>query len=187
MQRIIPSGLLCQLVPASATGPREFSITAEARRPKANTLSLWFTISGDQSSIELGRGEDTARADGLWQHTCFEAFVRSGKGQGYFELNFTASNQWAAYRFDDYRDGMRNLDCSTPSLNSASIGTMVSFGADFLLDHLSGIDVWQIGLSAVIEETDDTKSYWALAHPPGKPDFHHPTCFAAELPAPDAA
>ena len=26
-------------------------------------------------------------------------------------------------------------------------------------------------------------SYWALAHPPGKPDFHHPDCFALELPA----
>ena len=40
-----------------------------------------------------------------------------------------------------------------------------------------------IGLSAVIEETDGTKSYWALRHPPGPPDFHHPDCFALELPA----
>lgn len=42
-----------------------------------------------------------------------------------------------------------------------------------------------LGLSAVIEEMGGTKSYWALAHPPGAPDFHHPTCFAATLPAPD--
>lgn len=41
-----------------------------------------------------------------------------------------------------------------------------------------------IALSAVIEETGGHKSYWALAHPPGQPDFHHPTCFAATLPAP---
>jgi hypothetical protein len=35
-----------------------------------------------------------------------------------------------------------------------------------------------LGLSAVLEEQDGTKSYWALAHPPGgKPDFHHPDCF----------
>src|SRR3546814_3736372 len=32
----------------------------------------------------------------------------------------------------------------------------------------------KLALSAVIEELDGTKSYWALAHPPGKPDFHHP-------------
>ena len=45
----------------------------------------------------------------------------------------------------------------------------------------------QIGLSAVLEEKDGTKSYWALRHPPGKPDFHHPDCFALELPAPEAS
>jgi hypothetical protein len=42
---------------------------------------------------------------------------------------------------------------------------------------------WRIGLSAVIEEADGTISYWALAHPPGEPDFHHADCFALELPA----
>ena len=42
---------------------------------------------------------------------------------------------------------------------------------------------WQLGLSAVIEEADGRLSYWALAHPPGKPDFHHSDCFALELPA----
>ena len=41
-----------------------------------------------------------------------------------------------------------------------------------------------MGLSAIIEETDGTKSYWALAHPPGEePDFHDPACFALELAA----
>ena len=40
---------------------------------------------------------------------------------------------------------------------------------------------WRLGLSAVIEDTNGHKSYWALAHPPGKPDFHHADCFAYEL------
>lgn len=44
--------------------------------------------------------------------------------------------------------------------------------------------IGKFGLSAVVEETDGTKSYWALRHPPGVPDFHHPDCFALELPAP---
>jgi hypothetical protein len=39
----------------------------------------------------------------------------------------------------------------------------------------------------VIEESDGTKSYWALAHPAGPPDFHDPTCFALDLAAPSAA
>jgi hypothetical protein len=49
------------------------------------------------------------------------------------------------------------------------------------LASLSEEIAWQIGASAVIEETNGTKSYWALAHPPGKADFHHSDCFAAVL------
>ena len=45
----------------------------------------------------------------------------------------------------------------------------------------------EIGLSAVIEEVGSIKSYWALQHPPGRPDFHHPDCFALELAAPDGS
>jgi hypothetical protein len=40
---------------------------------------------------------------------------------------------------------------------------------------------WELGLSAVLEENDGTKSYWALAHAADKPDFHAPGCFAARL------
>jgi hypothetical protein len=40
---------------------------------------------------------------------------------------------------------------------------------------------WELGLSVVLEEKNGAKSYWALAHPPGKPDFHHEDCFAHEL------
>lgn len=43
----------------------------------------------------------------------------------------------------------------------------------------------RVGLCAVIEETDGTKSYWALRHPPGPPDFHHPDCFALTLGPPE--
>ena len=42
----------------------------------------------------------------------------------------------------------------------------------------------RMGLSMVIEELDGTKSYWALAHPPGAPDFHHPACFAHQVEPP---
>jgi hypothetical protein len=38
-----------------------------------------------------------------------------------------------------------------------------------------------LGLSAVLEEANGRKSYWALAHPPGKADFHHADCFTLEF------
>ena len=41
---------------------------------------------------------------------------------------------------------------------------------------------WRLGLSAVLEEKDGAKSYWALAHADlGKPDFHVADCFTAKL------
>jgi len=38
-----------------------------------------------------------------------------------------------------------------------------------------------LGLSAVLEETNGRKSYWALVHRPGQPDFHHSDCFTLEF------
>ena len=39
----------------------------------------------------------------------------------------------------------------------------------------------RLALSAVIEEQNGQRSYWALRHPPGPPDFHHPDGFALPL------
>ncbi len=44
----------------------------------------------------------------------------------------------------------------------------------------------QLALSAVIEDKQGVLSYWALTHPPGKPDFHHPDAFVLELERPEA-
>jgi len=34
----------------------------------------------------------------------------------------------------------------------------------------------QVGLSAIVEHADGALQYWALAFPPGKPDFHSEAC-----------
>jgi hypothetical protein len=39
----------------------------------------------------------------------------------------------------------------------------------------------RLALAAVIEERRGRLSYWGLAHPPGKPDFHHPENFLVRL------
>jgi hypothetical protein len=49
------------------------------------------------------------------------------------------------------------------------------------LSGLPRVATWRLGLAAVIEETSGRKSYWALGHPPGQPDFHHSDCFACEI------
>lgn len=119
------------------------------------------------------------RTDGLWQTTCFELFVKPVGAEAYFEFNFAASGAWAAYRLDGYRSGMAALPLDAPVIERLSDGVRISV-------DLGGLPsgAWLMGLSAVIEEADGTKSYWALAHGEGQPDFHDPACFVLELPAP---
>lgn len=129
--------------------------------------------------------ENWQQADELWRHSCFEAFVRPEGEAGYTELNFATSGKWAAYGFTNYREGMAPVEELT--LHSASwlvqksrtdLNAVLGLPPAYLGRN------WELGISAVIEAKDGTKSYWALAHPPGKPDFHHPACFTATLPAP---
>ena len=38
-----------------------------------------------------------------------------------------------------------------------------------------------LALSCVVEGRDGSKSFWALNHPPDKPDFHHDDCFQLQI------
>ncbi len=105
-------------------------------------------------------------------------------GPGYIELNFAPSKRWAAYAFDGYRNGMRPLAISAPRIEARRAGPCYSLVARLSLDAARASEApWQLGLAAVIEERDGGRSYWALAHPPGRPDFHHADCFACEVAA----
>lgn len=164
-------------------------IEVEAARLEPRGLRLRFVVGGDIDRVLWPEPAPPARADDLWKHTCFEAFVKAGEGDGYFEFNLSPSGQWAAYAFDGYRAGVRPLDgVEVRDLFRDPDDGRYEFEA--VLD-LAGLDLpldrpWRIGLSAVIEEASGTMSYWALAHAPGKPDFHHPDAFALDLPPADS-
>jgi len=146
---------------------------------EGDDLCVRYVMTGDIGTLAIpAAAADPQRADGLWKHTCFEAFI--GAASGYFEFNFSPSTQWAAYRFDGYRSGMREAGIATPRIETSSSPSRFELRAELTLPE--GAD-GRLGLSAVIEEKDGTKSWWALAHPPGTPDFHDPACFALELPA----
>jgi hypothetical protein len=155
-------------------------IEADIARPRPGSLILSYVVSGRISDLRLPPVVTAARADELWQHTCFEAFVRPSAGPGYYEFNFSPSTQWAAYQFNGYRSGMRvATEIGAPRIEVRSTADSYTLRAALEFDGLS--PPLNIGLSAVLEETNGRKSYWALAHPPGKADFHHADCFALEL------
>lgn len=153
-------------------------------------LALRYVATGRLADVALPAPTSSGRADELWKHTCFEAFVRAEGDERYLEFNFSPSTQWAAYEFDAYRDGMRPLEQIGQPHIEIDRGTMVRLGvyAEIQLGLvLPESRAWKAALSAVIEEASGAKSYWALAHPLGKPDFHDPNCFILDLAASEAA
>jgi hypothetical protein len=168
--------------PETTAGPIE-SIDVELRR-SADGLAIVYWIYGDSDLLALSPPAPERRRDGLWQATCFEAFLRRPCETGYREYNFSPSSEWAAYEFDAYREGRRELAMAEPPIITLTgYEKVLEIAVMLPLDQEEGLS--KLGLSAVIEEKDGTLSYWALAHPPGRADFHDPACFALELPAAD--
>jgi len=147
-------------------------------------------MGGNVSAILLPAARASQFADRLWEHTCLEAFVADAQG-GYYELNFSPSTQWAIYQFSGYRNDMSRVEVTQPPQCRMHSGD-TSISVDVLVE-LAGIPAlcpqapWKLALCAVIEELDGTRSYWALAHPSGRPDFHHPGSFVFELPPPPSS
>jgi hypothetical protein len=155
-------------------------IDVDIARPRPGHLVLSYIVSGQIGDLLMPAVATAARADELWHHTCFEAFARPSAGPAYFEFNFAPSTQWAAYGFDLYRSGMRvATEIDAPRIDVRSSDQSYTLQATLESDRWAS--PFRLGLSAVIEETNGRKSYWALAHPLGKADFHHSDCFALEL------
>lgn len=115
------------------------------------------------------------RADDLWQTTCFELFL-SGEGTQYLEFNFSPSARWAAYFFPAYREGRIEPQLVAQPDIQVDQGQEIFVLTAFLSsEDVSGAS--RTGVSAVLEEAGGRKSYWALSHPQGAPDFHDPSCF----------
>ncbi len=165
-------------------------IEVDIARPRPGALTLAYRVSGTIADIRLPPLAAAARADELWRRTCFEAFVRPDEAETYFEFNFAPSTQWAAYRFSGYRQGMSDARGAAPP----NVGVRVSAAhfdleTSLTLGEMIGVPndgLWRVGLSAIIKETCGRTSAWALAHPPGRADFHHRNGFALELPAREA-
>ncbi len=143
-------------------------------------LRIRYRIDGDMKRLHLPPPEFARRADGLWQHTCFEAFLRPASGESYHEFNFAPSGGWAAYRFDARRTGRSLPAMPAPPAHFMRHPLHCELTADIpvgLLPGLAGAAAVDLGIAAVVESSDGGLSYWALSHGGAKPDFHDPATF----------
>jgi len=172
-----------RLIPHPETPAKAITtVSVEVIADPADDILMTFLVTGS-ANLVVPDWVAAERRDGLWKTTCFELFLKPVDGESYFEFNFSPSTQWAAYRFERYRSGRSAfVQPVDPCLERGEESSDQILEVDLDLSGLPDVPM-RIGLSAVIEERNGTKSYWALAHPPGKPDFHHPDCFTLELAA----
>ena len=134
---------------------------------------LRYVLRGDvgRLAVPAASGAPQQR-DGLWRHTCFEAFAARPDAAGYWEFNFSPSGDWAAYAFASER-----VRCAVqPPVQAPRIQCVRAADAlrveVWLPDWAPPQGAWQWGLSAVLEDDAGALSYWALHHAKAKPDFH---------------
>jgi hypothetical protein len=174
------------------------AFSARLHRSAADRLELQYRIDGDIAELlvpALIHDEtDRTRQDGLWKHTCCEVFLKraglqpdsltTGRASGYYEFNFSPSGAWAAYAFDSYRTGMLALEVAKPpaiAVSQTAARLTIDVAITLPQDVIAAAGE-TASVTAVIEDRAGRISYWAVAHAPLKPDFHHDNGFVLRLP-----
>ncbi|MFH1021614.1 MAG: DOMON-like domain-containing protein, partial [Pseudomonadota bacterium] len=147
------------------------------RTPEAVVLS--FLLQGNLRDLLLPAATEQTRCDNLWQATCLEMFWAEEGRKNYWELNLAPSGAWNIYAFTDYRTGMRREErIAGPLIKTGRTPETFSLTSELKIGNLHAPQArFQIGVSAVLKHQDSRLSYWALAHPEDKPDFHAPQAF----------
>jgi hypothetical protein len=156
--------------PSSANVPA-IDIYAVATIVSSGRISFRYRVRGAIERIRVPVKAAPERTDELWRHTCFEVFVATKNSERYAELNFSPSSAWAAYAFDHYRYGMQSLPVVKPPTIQVNLEPEL-LAVDVTVQMRSLAADATVGFAAVIEDVDGAVSYWALAHPAAKADFH---------------
>ena len=174
---------------AESPDPVIHGIEAKVDASESAALAFAYTLIGDIHQLRIPVAAAPRRVDGLWRHTCFEAFIGADGDAAYYEFNFSPAGEWAVYSFRSYRDGEPVDDERfSPEIVVRREAGKIELDAVVHLDRLAAIRPGarlRLGLSAVIEDNDGKLSYWALKHAADKPDFHHPDSFTLELALPE--
>ncbi len=146
---------------------------------KAGTLVFSYLLEGELEGLRIPVAGSLLPADRLWAHSCCELFLARDGERAYREYNFSPSGQWAGYGFRDYRERIGGLSLPAPEMRWRQDARCLSLDVDLPMAALPpGDGELCLALTMVLQLADGSLSYWALQHPPGRPDFHHRAGFA---------
>lgn len=145
-------------------------------------LEIAYAIHGLNLDLRVPTPHAPAPAGALWQTTCCELFLGATGQSGYREFNFSPSGQWAACDFADTRRRLPGaVACPAPELAFARGADFMKLTVKLPEAALPRTDRLRLAVTAVLEAEGGHHGYWSLAHPPGKPDFHHHAGFVLSL------
>ena len=181
--RAVPGSpdITCPLLPFARSSEASVrALTASVQREGEGILRFRYQLDAELSALRIPAMSVSRRADELWKHTCFEAFMATD--EGYLEFNFSPSTEWAAYSFTSYRKGMAPVAlASPPRIEVTRSASRLVVDARVEVRSFLQNTKHRIALTAVIEDDSGRISYWALKHAPDKPDFHHAAGFILEV------
>lgn len=132
-----------------------------------------FRFEGDITKIIVPEPAPSERTDNLWKTSCFEIFWQPIGGTWYREFNLSPSTRWAAYDFDSFREGMRDAPVDAISVACSFTDSELILKASIAAELP---DPAQVALNGIVEDKAGNMQFWALAFPPGKPEFHSEAC-----------
>ncbi len=171
-----------RLLPFAGEAPAGVAIKATAslhrEGPGTAQLALHYRVTGAQALLLPARSPRPQRRDGLWEHTCLEAFLGPPGDHTYWELNLSPSGDWNVYRLEAYRRGLQSepfftaLPFTCRMEEAAQPSSLILELNTPLPPELAAAPELAVGLNAVLESLNGAISYWALRHPRAEADFH---------------
>lgn len=165
------------------------ALNCTAEREPRGVLRLRYRLSGPLQQILLPPlSPAPCRRDGLWQSTCFEAFLGRQGEANYWEINLAPSGDWNLYALSGYRNNLQpearvnrlpftqNRQPSDP----AEPDGLQQLDLELVLDLREWMDAdapLELSATAVMEHQTFGCSYWAWQHTGADADFHRRDSF----------
>lgn len=164
----------------------ELSLEVSVERSHA-LLSMVYVLSGDLSKVAITLpSANKQRRDRLWEQTCFEFFLTQ-EAAPYWEFNLSPAGDWNVFALSGYRQGLKEETAFAKlpfevQVAANELRLEIAVDVSELIDASRPL---KLGISAVViaggEDAGGEESFWAIAHPGPKADFHHPDSFVVAL------
>ena len=144
-----------------------------------NQLNIKYVLSNLATIIIPQTNKISLRRYNLWEHTCFEFFLRIKDTTKYWEFNLAPSGNWNVFRFLNYRLNIaeeKAFEALPFDVSQDAKFITVEVNVDLNKIVTANQDL-EVAISTVVENQDRELSYWALTHPKSEADFHHQDSF----------